>query len=102
MHGVAHVVPWQQSRAAFQGGASRIALVLSDPDPIITLHMNDTIHATDAAHAPHSTQQHSMRALAIAAIGVVFGDIGTSPLYSLKERSAPHTAFRSPKDRSSA
>lgn len=50
--------------------------------------MNDTTQATDAAHA-HSTHQHSMQALAIAAIGVVFGDIGTSPLYSLKEAFSP-------------
>lgn len=65
--------------------------------------MNDTTHATDAIHAPHSpTQQHSLQALAIAAIGVVFGDIGTSPLYSLKEAFSPRTAFRSPKARSSA
>ncbi len=88
MRGVDHVVSGQHGRAVFQGGASRIALVLSEPDPIITLHMNDTIQATDAAHA-HSTHQHSMRALAIAAIGVVFGDIGTSPLYALKEAFSP-------------
>ncbi len=50
--------------------------------------MNDTIQATDAAHA-NSTHQHSMRELAIAPIGDVFGDIGTSPLYSLKEAFSP-------------
>jgi KUP system potassium uptake protein len=43
--------------------------------------MNDT----NPAHA----QQHSLNALAIAAIGVVFGDIGTSPLYSLREAFSP-------------
>ena len=31
-----------------------------------------------------------MRALTIAAIGVVYGDIGTSPLYSIKECFSPH------------
>ncbi|WP_179404643.1 potassium transporter Kup [Burkholderia guangdongensis] len=40
---------------------------------------------TNQAHA----QQHSLQALAIAAIGVVFGDIGTSPLYSLREAFSP-------------
>ncbi len=41
---------------------------------------------TDTTQTSHtSTQQHSLTALAIAAIGVVFGDIGTSPLYSLQE-----------------
>ena len=33
----------------------------------------------------HSADTTSRRALSIAALGVVFGDIGTSPLYSLKE-----------------
>jgi len=34
-------------------------------------------------------QQHSLPTLAVAAIGVVFGDIGTSPLYALKEAFSP-------------
>ncbi|CAN0621269.1 putative potassium transport system protein kup [Burkholderia multivorans] len=52
--------------------------------------MNDMTHASDAPQAHHSpAQQHSLQALAIAAIGVVFGDIGTSPLYSLKEAFSP-------------
>ncbi|MBV8627567.1 MAG: KUP/HAK/KT family potassium transporter, partial [Paraburkholderia sp.] len=40
---------------------------------------------TDTSHG----SRHSLPALAIAAIGVVFGDIGTSPLYSLKEAFSP-------------
>jgi len=31
-----------------------------------------------------------LRALALGAIGVVFGDIGTSPLYTLRECFTPH------------
>lgn len=42
---------------------------------------------TDTNHS--SMRQHSLQSLAIAAIGVVFGDIGTSPLYSLKEAFSP-------------
>lgn len=38
-------------------------------------------------HGPH---QESLAALAIGAIGVVFGDIGTSPLYALKESFIGH------------
>ena len=39
---------------------------------------------------PDSNQHHSSTSvLMLAAIGVVFGDIGTSPLYSLKECFAP-------------
>ena len=33
----------------------------------------------------HSNEKNSQAALTLAALGVVFGDIGTSPLYALKE-----------------
>ena len=33
----------------------------------------------------HNFKQHSLRTLALAALGVVFGDIGTSPLYAIRE-----------------
>ena len=44
----------------------------------------------DDASTPHDADAHggghgSLGALALAALGVVFGDIGTSPLYALKE-----------------
>ena len=35
--------------------------------------------------------RHSLPALTLAALGVVYGDIGTSPLYTVKEIFAPHT-----------
>ncbi len=38
---------------------------------------------------PHATQR-STRALALGALGVVFGDIGTSPLYTMKEVFGGH------------
>jgi len=41
-----------------------------------------------AAHAGH--QKGSLGALSIGAIGVVFGDIGTSPLYAFRETFAGH------------
>jgi KUP system potassium uptake protein len=42
------------------------------------------------APVPASSQQHgSTAALVLGAIGVVFGDIGTSPLYALKEAFSP-------------
>src|ERR1700742_1818581 len=34
---------------------------------------------------PHCGPQERLPVLAVGAIGVVFGDIGTSPLYALKE-----------------
>ena len=45
--------------------------------------------ATAAPVQSHSTQSHAMPALVLGAIGVVFGDIGTSPLYALKEAFSP-------------
>lgn len=43
-----------------------------------------------AEPSPAHTPQDGPSALAIGAIGVVFGDIGTSPLYSLKESFVGH------------
>ena len=40
--------------------------------------------------AGHGPAQSSVMALAIGAVGVVFGDIGTSPLYALKETFVGH------------
>jgi len=40
-------------------------------------------------HGQDGHQKASTVTLAIAAIGVVFGDIGTSPLYALKESFSP-------------
>ena len=41
-------------------------------------------------NSSHSTP-HSLSALTLAALGVVYGDMGTSPLYTVKEVFAPHT-----------
>jgi len=38
-----------------------------------------------AIPAPADTQKHSLPALMLGSIGVVYGDIGTSPLYTMKE-----------------
>src|SRR3954468_1138815 len=35
--------------------------------------------------AGHDLKGHSFLALAVGAVGVVFGDIGTSPLYAMRE-----------------
>ena len=39
--------------------------------------------------AAHDSHQQSRAALALLALGVVFGDIGTSPLYAVKETFSP-------------
>lgn len=40
-----------------------------------------------------TTQKSTLSALTIGAIGVVYGDIGTSPLYTIKEIFSPHTGI---------
>ena len=42
-----------------------------------------------AAHSADAVHKQSLAALSVAAIGVVYGDIGTSPLYTLKEVFSP-------------
>jgi KUP system potassium uptake protein len=42
---------------------------------------------------PSHAHQHGLGALTLAALGVVYGDIGTSPLYTAKEVFAPHTGI---------
>jgi KUP system potassium uptake protein len=44
-----------------------------------------------SAPSPDSPARQGLAALTLAAIGVVYGDIGTSPLYTVKEIFAPHT-----------
>ncbi|OYT87196.1 MAG: potassium transporter Kup [Burkholderiales bacterium PBB6] len=48
------------------------------------------LHSATAVPHDH-TPQGGLAALTLAAIGVVYGDIGTSPLYTMKEVFAPHT-----------
>ena len=45
--------------------------------------------ATAASDRSSSSHAHGIAALVLGAIGVVFGDIGTSPLYALKEAFSP-------------
>lgn len=47
--------------------------------------MNQPASPVSAADQPAHSQQSSLAALSLTALGVVFGDIGTSPLYALKE-----------------
>ncbi|PPB84095.1 KUP system potassium uptake protein [Mycetohabitans endofungorum] len=55
----------------------------------ISSHFRDTTpDMTNALHS-HPIRIQPLPALAVAAIGVVFGDIGTSPLYALKEAFSP-------------
>ena len=44
----------------------------------------------EASSTPHGHGGASLGALVVGAVGVVFGDIGTSPLYTLREAFSPH------------
>src|SRR6478735_9463248 len=53
--------------------------------------MADTRQAPSSNHAhAHHAGKSGLFGLAVGAVGVVFGDIGTSPLYTLKEAFSPH------------
>jgi KUP system potassium uptake protein len=43
------------------------------------------VNATRVVEAPRLAKKESLAALAFAALGVVYGDIGTSPLYAMRE-----------------
>jgi KUP system potassium uptake protein len=57
-------------------------------DRISPRFRDTTPDMTNALHG-HPIRTQPLPALAVAAIGVVFGDIGTSPLYALKEAFSP-------------
>ena len=45
----------------------------------------DNPGVTDADHAGGHAPQGSLAKLAVGAVGIVFGDIGTSPIYAFRE-----------------
>jgi KUP system potassium uptake protein len=51
---------------------------------------NDTAAGSSAAHSAHGHEKNGLLKLSLGAIGVVFGDIGTSPLYAFRETFASH------------
>ena len=50
----------------------------------------ETLPAPDEAHGAHAHAADATWKLALGAIGIVFGDIGTSPLYAFRETFAGH------------
>lgn len=47
--------------------------------------MTDTAQSQSEPHAAHGDHKGSLRLLMLGALGVVYGDIGTSPLYAVRE-----------------
>ena len=61
--------------------------------------MNITATGGAEAEAPHDVAAHghaqgSLPKLAVGAIGIVFGDIGTSPIYAFRETFSGHHLLR--------
>lgn len=54
--------------------------------------MSTSVPSSPAAHGQNAHGKQGLASLMVGAIGVVFGDIGTSPLYTLKEAFSPHFA----------
>lgn len=62
--------------------------VLPSPDDI-----NQKRPKAVKSHAPANPKGKKLWGLMLAAAGIVYGDIGTSPLYAFKESLAPHHAL---------
>ena len=54
--------------------------MLSDPT-----RPTEVSYSSKSDHPPHGTHAGRLSALTVGAIGIVFGDIGTSPLYALDQ-----------------
>ena len=50
--------------------------------------------ATEEQAQGHGHAQGSLAKLMVGAIGIVFGDIGTSPIYAFRETFAGHHTLR--------
>ena len=72
----------------------------SDADSVtLESSMSITVAPTQPASRPTVNTQHaSLAALAMGALGVVYGDIGTSPLYAIKEIFSPATGIATTPD----
>jgi len=51
------------------------------------------LQRTRTGSSPAGTSRNQLAALSLAALGVVYGDIGTSPLYAIKECFSPHAGL---------
>jgi len=60
----------------------KASAALSDADPLAA---HDTVSLSTHAHAPGPSSLRHQAGLTLGALGVVFGDIGTSPLYAMRE-----------------
>src|SRR5436190_1336031 len=59
------------------------AQLVHAPDPLDAHAKRPRVVAEPTHHGPHGTREVAIASL--GALGVVYGDIGTSPLYAMKE-----------------
>jgi KUP system potassium uptake protein len=57
---------------------------------MVASQADDFGHSPDQAHGHGHAPQGSLLALCVGTVGVVFGDIGTSPIYAFRETFAGH------------
>jgi KUP system potassium uptake protein len=69
--------------------AGAVSVDASTPGAAAQSVKHVSLAAAEAAHDSEHSHQ-SLAGLAVAATGIVYGDIGTSPLYALKECLSPH------------
>ena len=62
-------------------------------DPITPAAPSNPPFASSASGAGREGTSKNLKGLVVGSIGVVFGDIGTSPLYTLQETSAARMAW---------
>ncbi|MBB3102611.1 potassium transporter Kup [Azomonas macrocytogenes] len=55
--------------------------------------MSESVTDLESSRPAHSGHNRNLAALTLGAIGVVYGDIGTSPLYTVKEIFSPATGL---------
>src|SRR5512134_2186768 len=71
------------------GKGARRGMLGSAPGMPGTSPMSGGLDATQVSHAPRVRGPADLAKLAFGALGVVYGDIGTSPLYTIKECFSP-------------
>src|SRR4029453_13022198 len=76
-------VGWQKTPDANPGASDTVGPVPQCLDGPVARETAGSVEWTGGIHRPRGHGQQA--ALTVAVLGVVFGDIGTSPLYALRE-----------------
>src|SRR4051794_20209038 len=80
------------------GVLERHSAEAAQPTPSVRPSARPSHWPTMAADPHTPVHPASFATLTLAAVGVVYGDIGTSPLYALKECLSPHYGLAATRD----